>query len=149
MNTKVEALKDNQVKISFEIDAKDVDARINRTYKEFAKKYKFPGFRPGKAPRPIIDNMMGADAVRATVTDDLVNEVYPKALDENNLVPLFKAENDFETDMVEEGKPFKFTATIQVKPQYELTSYDAVEVEIPSVEATEEEIDQQVEELRN
>lgn len=60
------------------------------------RKYKFPGFRPGKAPRPIIDNMMGADAVRATVTEDLVNDVYPKALDENNLVPLFKAENEFE-----------------------------------------------------
>ena len=93
MNTKVEALEDNQVKIFFEIEAQDVDARIKRTYKEFAKKYKFPGFRPGKAPRPIIDNMMGADAVRATVTEDLVNDVYPKALDENNLVPLFKAEN--------------------------------------------------------
>ena len=89
MNTKVEALEDNQVKIFFEIEAQDVDARIKRTYKELAKKYKFPGFRPGKAPRPIIDNMMGADAVRATVTEDLVNDVYPKALDENNLVPLF------------------------------------------------------------
>ncbi len=149
MNTKVEALKDNQVKISFEIEAEDVDARIKRTYKEFAKKYKFPGFRPGKAPRPIIDNMMGADAVRASVTEDLVNDVYPRALDENNLVPLFKAENDFETDMVEEGKPFKFTATIQVKPECELSSYDPVEIEIPSVEPTEEEINQQVEELRN
>ena len=149
MNTKVEALEDNQVKIFFEIEAQDVDARIKRTYKEFAKKYKFPGFRPGKAPRPIIDNMMGADAVRATVTEDLVNDVYPKALDENNLVPLFKAENEFETDMVEEGKPFKFTSTIQVKPEYELSSYEPVEVEIPSVEPTEEEINQQIEELRN
>ena len=92
---------------------------------------------------------MGADAVRATVTEDLVNDVYPKALDENNLVPLFKAENEFETDMVEEGKPFKFTSTIQVKPEYELSSYEPVEVEIPSVEPTEEEINQQIEELRN
>ena len=149
MNTKVEALKDNQVKISFEIEASDVDARIKRTYKEFAKKYKFPGFRPGKAPRPIIDNMMGADAVRATVTEDLVNDVYPKALDENNLVPLFKAENDFETEMVEEGKTFKFTSTIQVKPECELSSYDPVEIEIPSTDPTEEEINQQIEELRN
>lgn len=149
MNTKVEALENNQVKISFEIEASDVDARIKRTYKDFAKKYKFPGFRPGKAPRPVIDNMLGADAVRATVTEDLVNEVYPLALEENNLVPLFAPENDYETDMVEEGKDFKFSATIQVKPEVELSSYDPVEIAMPTTEATEVEIDQQVEELRN
>ena len=55
------------------LDAKDVDARIKNTYKEFANKYNFPGFRKGKAPRPIIDNALGAEAVRATVTDDVVN----------------------------------------------------------------------------
>lgn len=149
MNTKVEALEDNQIKISFEIEAADVDARIKRTYKEFAKKYKFPGFRPGKAPRPVIDNMMGADAVRATVTEALVEEAYPKALDENNLCPLFSANYDYETDMVVEGQAFKFTATIQVKPSYELTSYEPVEVTLPSTDATDAEIDAQVDELRN
>lgn len=149
MNTKVETLKDNQVKIAFEIEAADVDSRIKRTYKDFAKRYNFPGFRPGKAPRPVIDNMLGADAVKATVTEDLVNDVYPKALDENNLVPLFKAEYEYETDMVEEGKDFKFTATIQVKPSYELTSYEPVEVEIPTTDATDDEIEAQIEELRN
>ena len=68
MNIKVEALENNQVKFSFEVDADDVDARIKRTYRQVAKRYSFPGFRPGKAPRPVIDNIMGADAVRTTVT---------------------------------------------------------------------------------
>ena len=149
MNTKVEALDNNQVKISFTIEASEVDARIKRTYKDFAKRYKFPGFRPGKAPRPVIDNMIGSEAVRATVTDDLVNEAYPAALNDNDLIALFAPENDFATDMVEEGKDFKFTSTIQVKPVVELSSYDPVAISLPSSEANDEEIDKQVEELRS
>ncbi|MGN0301619.1 MAG: trigger factor family protein, partial [Anaerotardibacter sp.] len=108
MNTNIEALEGNQIKIAFEIEASEVDARIKRTYKKFAKRYNFPGFRPGKAPRPVIDSMVGEDAVRATVTEDLVNELYPQILEENNYVPMFQAQFDYETDMVEEGNDFKF-----------------------------------------
>lgn len=149
MNIKVEALENNQIKLSFEVEAADVDARIKRTYRQVAKRYSFPGFRPGKAPRPVIDNIMGADSVRTTVTEDLVNEVYPQALEENNLVPLQRPDYQYELDLVEDHKPFNFTATILVKPEIELSSYEPVEVEIPSTEATEEEIDAQIEELRN
>ena len=149
MNTTVEALEDNKVKLSFEIDAKEVNARIKQAYKDFAKRYNFPGFRPGKAPRPVVDNMMGADTVKAALTEDMVNEVYPLALDEHGLVPLFKPEFDMETEIVEDGKPFAFSVTIDVKPTFELTSYDSVSVEIPEAVATDAEIDTQIEELRN
>ena len=100
MKTTVEALEDNKVKLSFEIDAKEVNTRIKQAYKNFAKRYNFPGFRPGKAPRPVVDNMMGADTVKASLTEDLVNELYPLALDEHNLVPLFKPEFDMDTEIV-------------------------------------------------
>lgn len=149
MNINVEALDNNQVKLSFEVDAADVDARIKRTYRRVAKRYSFPGFRPGKAPRPVVDSIMGEGSVLTTVTEDLVNEVYPQALEENNLVPLQRPNYEFDLDTVEDHKPFSFTATIEVKPELELSSYEPVEVEIPSTEATEEEIDAQIEELRN
>lgn len=149
MNITVEALDNNKVKLSFDVDAADVDARIKRTYKRVAKRYNFPGFRPGKAPRPIVDNMLGAESVMAMVTEDLVNDVYPQGLEENNLVALARPEYDFKTELVADHTPYKFTATIDVKPAYELSSYDAVEVEIPTTDATDEEIDGQIEELRN
>ena len=140
MNINVEALENNQVKFSFEVDAADVDARIKRTYRRVAKRYSFPGFRPGKAPRPVVDSIMGENSVLTTVTEDLVNEVYPQALEENNLVPLQRPNYEYELDLVEDHKPFNFTATILVKPEVELTSYEPVEVEIPATEATDEEI---------
>ena len=81
MDTKVEALEDNRVKVTVTVDAAEVSGRIKKTYKDFALKYNFPGFRRGKAPRPIIDNALGAEAVRATVTDAVVNENYPLVVD--------------------------------------------------------------------
>lgn len=149
MNTTVETLDDNKVKISFEVDAKDVTDRIKREYKRVAKRYNFPGFRPGKAPRPVIDNMLGSDVVRTTVTEDLVNEVYPLALEENNYVPLYRPVYDYEQELVEDNKPFNFTATIQLKPQMELSSYDALEIEVPTTQASDDEVEAQMEELRN
>lgn len=106
VETKVEALQDNRVKVTVTVDAKDIDARIKKTYKDFAHKYNFPGFRAGKAPRPIIDNALGAEAVPATVTDDVVNETYPLAIDECNLYPVSKPTFAEDMGLVAAGKPF-------------------------------------------
>lgn len=104
METKVEALEDNRVKVTVTVDAKEIDGRIKKTYKDFAYKYSFPGFRRGKAPRPVIDNALGAEAVRATVTDEVVNETYPLVVDESNLYPVAKPEFE-DGGLVEPGKP--------------------------------------------
>ena len=131
VETKVEALQDNRTKVTVTVDAKDIDARIKKTYKDFAYKYNFPGFRRGKAPRPVIDNALGKEAVRATVTDDLVNGCYPLAIDDCRLYPVGKPEFD-ETDLVEGGKPYTFAFTVAVKPELELSSYEPVEIKLPA-----------------
>lgn len=147
VETKVEALEDNRTKVTVTVDAADIDARIKKTYKDFANKYNFPGFRKGKAPRPIIDNAMGAEAVRATVTDDVVNGTYPLAIDDCELYPIAKPEFD-ETDLVEAGKPYTFAFTVAVKPVVEITSYEPVEIELPAEGSTDAEVDEQIDALR-
>ena len=82
VETKVEALEDNRTKVTVTVDAADIDARIKKTYKDFANKYNFPGFRKGKAPRPVIDNALGAEAVVGTVTEELLNGTWTAAIDE-------------------------------------------------------------------
>ena len=121
METKVEALEGNRAKVTITLDAKDVDARIKNTYKEFANKYNFPGFRKGKAPRPIIDNALGKDAVRASVADEVVNGLSPIAIDEKGLFPISKPEFAEEPGLVEDGKEYSYTFTIECKPEAELT----------------------------
>lgn len=143
METKVEALEGNKVKVTVTIDAADIDARIAKTYKDFARKYNFPGFRRGKAPRPVIDNALGAEAVRATVTDEVLNGSWGAAVDAEGLSPVSGPAME-ETELVVAGEPYEFSFTLDLRPQVELDSYDAVEIELPFAEATEAEIDDQL-----
>ena len=148
VETKVEALQDNRVKVTVTVDAKDIDARIKKTYKDFAHKYNFPGFRAGKAPRPIIDNALGAEAVPATVTDDVVNETYPLAIDECNLYPVSKPTFAEDMGLVAAGKPFEYSLEGEVKPELELSSYEPVEIDMPAEGASDAEVDDQIDQLR-
>ena len=149
MDTKVEALEGSQKKLTVTIDAEEIDKRIKKTYKDFASRYNFPGFRKGKAPRPVIDSKLGKEAVRAQVTDDVVNGLYPIAMDENDLISIAQPDFDLSEELVEEHAPFTFTVTVKCRPEFELDSYDQVAVKLPSVEATDAEIDEQIDELRN
>ncbi|MEG2368303.1 MAG: trigger factor [Raoultibacter sp.] len=148
MKTQVEALKDNQKKLTVTIEAEDVNTRIKKTYKDFAHKYNFPGFRPGKAPRPVIDNALGAQAVVATVTDDLLNQTYPLALDEQNLFPIDQPK--FGEDLLAEAdKPFVYDVTVTCAPEFTLKGYEPVEIELPSEKASEAEVTEQMDQLRD
>ncbi len=148
MKTKVETLEDNQIKLSVTVDAKTVDARIKKTYKDFAHTYNFPGFRRGKAPRPVIDNALGAEAVRASVTDDVLQELYPLAVDEAGIFPISQAKFEDQESLVENGKDFVFVATLKTKPELALSSYEPVEIELPKEGASELEIEDQIQIFR-
>lgn len=148
METKVEALKDNQVKLTVTVDAKEIDERIKKTYKDFAYKYNFPGFRRGKAPRQVIDNALGAEAVPATVTDEVLNETYPLAVDEALLYPVAQPQFEDQSALVEAGKAFTYAVTVTVKPEFELSSYEPVAIELPAEHATDAEIADQIDQLR-
>ena len=142
----MEKLEDSKVKAQITADAKEVDGFVDKTYKALARQYSFPGFRKGKAPRPVIDNAVGRDAVLASATEDLVNALYPQLIEDEKLFPV--ASPDFgDPGAVKPGEPFTFSVTITVKPELELSSYDPVEVELPVKEATDKEVDSQIEAL--
>lgn len=147
MEAIVESLGDNRIKVTVEVDEKTVDEKIGKIYRDYAKKYNFPGFRKGKAPRPVIDNALGHEAILATATEDVINDAYPEVIEEKRIFPV--GSPDFPQEaMVEGGKPFTFEFTISIKPEIELTSYEPVEVEVPISGATDAEIDDQIEALR-
>lgn len=149
MKTTVENLEGFTKKLTVSLEAAEVDDRINKQYKDFAYRYNFPGFRKGKAPRPIVDSTLGPQAVVATVTDDILSKVLPVAIDEEGLVGISQVQYEESEALVEPGKPFSFSVTLDTRPEFELDSYKPVAIKLPSTEATEEEIDSQVEELRN
>ncbi|AEB06918.1 trigger factor [Coriobacterium glomerans PW2] len=146
MNITASDVKDGKLAAEVTIPAVDVDAAIRKAYRDAAHKYRFPGFRAGKAPRPVIDNMLGAQAVLAQATNDLVGATEPKVLNELDIVPVKEASYD-DLDIVKDRQDFSYNVTFPLRPEAELSSYDPVEIEMPPEEVTAAEIDAQIDML--
>lgn len=148
LETKVEALEGTQKKLTVTIDAKEVNDRFKKTYRSLARQYNFPGFRRGRAPRPVIDSMLTPERAIYEVTDYFTNTDIPLAINQENIVAIGQAKVDDDQKPVEEGKPYTFSFTIDVRPEFELDNYDDVSIKVPSKEVTDGEIDEQVEQMR-
>lgn len=147
MKTHVEELDGNTVRLTVTVPAEEVDEAIDAAYKRIAKKIKIPGFRAGKAPKPVIDTHVGRDAVIGDAQDEVLNESYGKALDAEKLRPIAQPEIS-EFDAMEPGKEFEFVAEVEVRPELTLSSIDDLKIDVPSKTASDREVDSQVELLR-
>ena len=121
-----------------------ISTAASRKTQGLPPKYNFPGFRKGKAPRPVIDNALGAEAVVGTVTEELLNGTWTAAIDEAKLAPVGGPVMET-NEIVKAGEPYEYSFTIELRPEVELTSYEPVAIEMPFAEATDAEIDEQVE----
>lgn len=114
MQVHVEDISPVQKKITIEIPAERVDEEIDKAYSAIQKKAKLQGFRPGKAPMQLIKRTY-ADAMRDDVMRRLYQQTLYKALDEHKVEPLDSP--TIESDILEPGVPFKYSAIIEVMPQ--------------------------------
>ena len=148
METKVEVLEGNRAKVTVTIDAKTITDRVKKQYKQVANQYTIPGFRKGKAPRPVIDSALGKDYVRAVVTDDVVNGTYPEAIEATGIYPVGQPEfGEEDMDLVVDGQDYTYDFEVDVKPVFELSSYEPVSIEMPPESATDEQIDEEIDAL--
>ena len=147
MDVKTTITEDGKTQITVTVPAATVKEHVNAHFKQLGRA-RIPGFRPGKAPRAILErNFGGHDAVYAEITTDLINEIAPVAVDSQDV--LFIANPTFEeTGNVVDGEDFTFTLAGEVKPAVELLTYDPVEIKMPAEEATEEEVAAQLDALR-
>ena len=129
------------------IGKKDVDAAIAKTYKDIARKYAFQGFRRGRAPRPVIDGIVGRQAVLAEATNSLLTAAEPLMVEQLDIVPLGQIDYGEDPNLVQEKNDYTIEAKISVRPDVELDSYDAPSINMPPEEATEAEIDRQIDVL--
>ena len=146
LKSEVTKVSDTRVKVSAEVDADTVSKELNVQYKKYANKYKFPGFRAGHAPRPVIDNAVGKETVYLDATEEVLNDAYHVLIEQESLRPV--GEPNFEGKenemLVEDKKPFKFEFELEVSPVVELESYEPVEAYLPPTEATAEDIESQI-----
>ncbi|MGA7223084.1 MAG: trigger factor [Candidatus Acidiferrales bacterium] len=132
--------------IELEIPAENVSKATEKVARDLARVARIPGFRPGKAPVTLIRRRF-ADDIQGEVLQSLVPEYLERALDEKKLVPVTRPE----VDKVEfkQGEPLKFRAVFEVLPEFELSDYKGLEVQVDTVEAGDSQVDKVVEEMRD
>jgi trigger factor len=145
MKTSVEEISPVRKRLTVELEAEEVDRKIDEAYRTLKKKAKVHGFRPGKVPREILERYYGEQVVQE-VTKDLVNETLPLAFQEAKTYPLTMPL--VENDALKSGNGFKYAAVIEVRPVFELKDYMGLEVEKERVSVSDEEVDRQLEEIR-
>ena len=135
------------VVVEVEVPAERLTAAVGEATRALSRRTKVPGFRPGKAPRGVLEAVLGQGAVLDEAVDRLLNSAYREALIEKEILPLTNA--DVEVIQAEEGKPLIFKATVAVRPEVTLGDYRNFNFK-PEIEPTDDaRVDTVVEELRD
>ncbi len=146
MKSAVETLSPTRAKLTVEVPFEELKPSLDAAYKAIAQQINVPGFRRGKVPPMVIDRQVG----RAAVLDQAVNELLPKAyveaLQENELEPL--AQPDIEVTRLDDNDVLEFTAEVDVKPEFAVPDFDGVEAQVEDIEISDEEVEEQVQALR-
>lgn len=147
MKVETKKIENNQVVLHFEVPAEEVAKAIDKAYHKLANQVNIPGFRKGKVPRKILETRIGQEALLDEAFEFVASKAYSEALDEQKLEPVERPKTDIIT--LKENEPCVFDVTVTVKPEITLGEYKGLKVEKSAVEVTKEQIDQQIESLRN
>ncbi len=138
----------SRVQLEIEVPPDEVGRHFATAYRHVAERTKVPGFRPGKAPRHVIDRFVGRGSVIAEAIEHLVGESYDAALDQTTILPIDQPEVEIDPAAVVEGQAVKFTATVAVRPEVTLGAYTDYPFTLETPEVTDEQVDGVIEELR-
>jgi trigger factor len=139
-----ERIPDSQVVLEIEVEPERMEKSLEKAYRRLAQRTKVPGFRQGKAPRPMLERYLGIETIRREALDILIPEAYRQAITEEKIEPV-----DLPAIEVTQEEPLVFKATVPVRPSIDLGDYRAVRVEREPPTVREEQVDEQVEELRH
>jgi len=134
--------------LEIEVPSDEVDRHFATAYRHVAERTKVPGFRPGKAPRHVIDRFVGRGSVLAEAIDHLVSDAYDRALDESKIIPIDRPEVDIDPASLAEGQSITFTATVPVRPEVELGAYTDYAFRLETPEVTDDEVERVIGELQ-
>ena len=135
------------IELEIELPPERLDKAIQHAVQHLSRRTRVPGFRPGKAPRQVLERALGPGAVLDDAVEHLVQDAYREALVEKDILPLTNA--DVEVVQAEEGKPLVFKATVQVRPEVKLGDYKGFNFG-PEIETIDDaRVAQVIEELRD
>lgn len=146
MEVKMNKIENNVVELEVKVESKKFDAALNKAYKKNVNKFNVQGFRKGKVPMAIVKKFYGVEVLFDDAINFCIDEVYPVALNENNVKPV-----DYpQIDVIEvgEGKDLVFKAKVTTYPEVKLGEYKGVEVSYTKPEVTDEQIENQLKDIQ-
>ena len=146
MQSGVEKLSPTSVRLTVEVPFEELKPSLDAAYKKIAGQVSIPGFRKGKVPPQIIDQRVGRGVVLDEAVNDALPGLYRRALEENEVSPLGQPEID--VTEFEDNQKLTFTAELDVKPDIELPDYTGLDVEVDTVEVTDDDVQEQLQGLR-
>ncbi|WP_300799927.1 trigger factor [uncultured Acetatifactor sp.] len=147
MSLQVEKLENNMAKLTIEVPAEELEKAIEGAYRKNRGRISIPGFRKGKAPRKMIEQMYGREVFYEDAANALIPDAYEKAYDECGEEIVSSPQID--VVQLEAGKPFIFTAEVALKPEVTLGQYKGVKVDKADLEVTEEEVTAEIDKERD
>lgn len=128
-----------QVELEIPITPEELEAAQERAFRKLAKNVRLPGFRQGKVPRKVFEQTYGAQSIVSQAMDDVVPEVYAKAVREHDLEPIDRPRMELISD--DDGNPTGLKAVVDVRPAIDLGTYKGVEVEQATPPVTDEDVE--------
>lgn len=144
----VERRPGSQVALTVVAAAKDVDAAVAHALQHLGRRYRFPGFRPGKAPAAVVERTVGWPTVAQEAMETLVPGVYSRALREARLAAVSDPQLQIGDQGLEKGHPFTFTAVVTVEPEVDLGDYTTIRVERETTAVEDDRVDEMIESIR-
>ncbi|MEY8442028.1 trigger factor [Lactobacillaceae bacterium 24-114] len=132
--------------LTFEIDVDTIKKGLDEAFVETKKKITVPGFRKGRVPRQIFDQMYGEESLYQDALNKVLPEAYNNAVKEAGIEPVAQPQIDIKS--MEKDQPWVLTATVDVKPEVKLGDYKGMEVPEQDTTVTDEDVDAQIEKLR-
>src|SRR5918993_2835860 len=146
MKSTVEPLEGNKVKLSVEVDAGEFETAVDAAFKKIAKEVRLPGFRPGKAPRKVLEARIGSVAGREQALQDALPEYYSAAVIEHDVDVIAPPEIDITGG--QDAGDVAFDAVVEIRPTVEVPGYGGLSVTLERPGVDEEALDAQIDRMR-
>ena len=147
MKSTVEPLEGNKVKLSVEVDASEFEPAVDAAFKKIAREVRLPGFRPGKAPRKVLEARLGPLAGREQALHDSLPEYYSAAVIEHDVDVI--APPDIDITGGQESGDIAFDAVVEVRPSIEVPGYGALSITLDRPGVDEDALDAQIDRMRD